>query len=230
MISDFDLLGITETDNLAVIKHAYRKRALALHPDTASDADAVRNYYLFVQVSKAYQRLCSKLARTGRPAGSTIPDKESAASPSSPKPGITGSSLAKHADPAYAYYKRGITFFSNIHPSQWNMESASFLNTRIPGHEKSQNLIKEKLQKLVALFPKAYFCFSVVVNEYPDSVWYSDAKEKMGIIEERMTRYKNIIESFTEWNEYGNKKKKHSEEMHRENVARYKNFNADGWE
>jgi outer membrane protein assembly factor BamD (BamD/ComL family) len=51
---------------------------------------------------------------------------------------------------------------------------------------------------LVKLFPRAYYYFSIVVHEYPHSVWFQDAREKMTLIEERTTRYRKIIESFSE--------------------------------
>ncbi len=58
--------------------------------------------------------------------------------------------------------------------------------------------IKTKVKELVKLFPRAYYYFSIVAHEYPDSVWFADAIDKMTIIEERTIMYKKIIESFTE--------------------------------
>ena len=64
--------------------------------------------------------------------------------------------------------------------------------------EKELVKIQNKVRNLVKLFPKAYYYFSIVIHEYPDSVWFHDSKEKMSLIEERTVRYKKIIESFTE--------------------------------
>ena len=59
---------------------------------------------------------------------------------------------------------------------------------------------------MVNLFPKAYYYFSIVVHDYPRSVWVNDSKEKMIIIEKRMKTYKKIIESFITWNNSQNNK------------------------
>ncbi len=39
-----------------------------------------------------------------------------------------------------------------------------------------------------------------------------------------MIRYKHIIESFSTWNEYGNKQKERFEEMSQDNEKRYHEF------
>lgn len=52
-----------------------------------------------------------------------------------------------------------------------------------------------------------YYYFSLVVNDYPDSPWYSDSVEKMNLIEKRMNTYKKIIVSFSSWNDYKKKEK-----------------------
>jgi hypothetical protein len=69
-----------------------------------------------------------------------------------------------------------------------------------PGLKDMEDLekVKSKVSELVKLFPKAYYYFSLVVHEYPESVWYQDARDKMTLIEERTIMYKKIIESFTE--------------------------------
>ena len=78
------------------------------------------------------------------------------------------------------------------------------MKTRKLPNEKSQ---KNKgidpikvLIELSKLFPKAYYNFSIVFHEYPESYWAFDAKEKMNIIEERTKLYIKIIESFDLWN------------------------------
>ena len=45
-------------------------------------------------------------------------------------------------------------------------------------------------------FPKAYYYFSIVVHEYPESDWAFDAREKLGLIEARIGMYRKILESF----------------------------------
>ncbi|HCM28019.1 MAG: hypothetical protein A2Z99_05485 [Treponema sp. GWB1_62_6] len=219
MVSDYDLLGIKETAGASEIKSAFRKRVKELHPDTTSDGNAGKNHFLFVEICKAYQRLCGKHPFAGQepavPANGTARDGPRFA-------------VAEYSDPAYAYYRNGIRYFSKIHPSQWNIDSGGTPDTKLSDDDGSQDIIRKKVKDLVSLFPKAYYYFSIVVNEYPDSIWAADSREKTAIIEERMIRYRHIIESFSAWNDYGNKRKARYEEMSQNNDKRYHEF-KDGF-
>ena len=217
MISDFQLLGIEETLDIAVIKKAYRARVKQLHPDTTENEKLINNHFLLVEVCKAYQRLISSApknnpARAKRGAPS-VPVSASVA----PRAGMSQSGMnravVKHVDPAYAYYKSGIEIFKKIHPNEWKNEERSVIATEIGTDEKEQREARQRVIDLVSLFPKAYYYFSVVANEYPESVWAADSIEKMSLIEARMVRYKSIIESFTSWKECLDAEKKRYEEM-----------------
>lgn len=188
MITDFQILGMEETTDLQAIKSAFRKRAKELHPDLAGGEDALRRHDLFVEVCHAYRRLTEH-----------APAEPHTAAPCSPSARAAGS-LARYSDQAYGFYKAGMKYFSAIHPSAWNMDTGRMLNTAIAGHAEDQDIIKRKVMDLVKLFPKAYYYFSIVVHEYPDSDWAYDAGAKLSTIEERVRRYRHIIESFSSWN------------------------------
>jgi hypothetical protein len=187
MISDCRILGIEETLDIAAIKSAFRRKVKELHPDLAAGGDPLERHALFVQVCDAYRRLLrSSPSEPGpRPAAKAV---------------SKGQGVVAHSDPAYAFYKAGMKHYMKIHPSQWNIETQRMLNTRIAGDDEEQELIKKKVLNLVALFPKAYYYFSLVIHEYPESEWAYDSKEKMGRIEERIGMYRRIIESFSSWN------------------------------
>jgi hypothetical protein len=187
MISDFQILGIEETEDKALIKSAFRRRAKELHPDAAAPGELLERHDLFVEVCKAYRRLM------GSPGERAQPER----SRSRPA-GATELSL--HADQAYAFYRAGMRHFMKIHPSQWNIDTSRKLNTRIAGKDEDQAIIRDRILELVKLFPKAYYYFSIVVHEYPGSGWASDAAEKMQQIEKRIGMYRHIIESFSTWN------------------------------
>ena len=188
MISDFQILGIEEGSDLKAIKSAFRRRAKELHPDLSSDDDALKRYDLFVAVCKAYKRL--------------IGDPASDAKGKGERGGATGDAhrVAIYSDPAYAFYKAGMKHYMRVHPSQWNLGDGGMLNTKIAGQDEEQEAIRKRVMDLVKLFPKAYYYFSIVVHEYPDSEWAYDAGEKMEKIEERIGMYRNIIASFSTWN------------------------------
>jgi DnaJ-class molecular chaperone with C-terminal Zn finger domain len=189
MVSDYHILGINETDDLPTIKAAYRRRVKELHPDLSSPEDALKNHYLFISICQAYERIVSGLRATReiKIEGTAIKGAKA--------------NISVYSDQAYAFYKQGMKAFMAIHPSAWNIDNGSMLNTQIAGDDtKEQDEIKRRILELVKLFPKAYYYFSIVIHEYPESEWAFDAKDKMDKIEDRVKRYKKIIESFTAWN------------------------------
>lgn len=198
MISDYQILGIEQTDDISLVKKAYRLRAKQLHPDTADDGTMIGNHFLFVEVCKAYQRLTASVAQCG--GAKNAPDSRGLARGNPDKPAPNGAGrlheVVAHSDPAYAYYKKGMDIFRRIHPSEWKESEKSVIQTEIGDTEEGQKKARARVVELVSMLPKAYFLFSTVVNEYPLSVWASDSGEKMRIIEERMILYKKIIGSF----------------------------------
>jgi len=187
MVTDFQLLGIVPTEDTALIKSAYRKRMKELHPDSSGKGDSFDRHALLVQVNQAYKRLMGKEKKIRR------------STRNHPHPAEAGE-LVPHADPAYVFYKAGLGFFMKIHPSQWDFEKSGMLNIRISDDDAEQQVMLHKIRDLVKLFPKAYYYLNIVVNEYPESIWVRDARDKMTLIEERTRRYQKIMDSFSNWN------------------------------
>ncbi|RPJ05118.1 MAG: hypothetical protein EHM28_12760 [Spirochaetaceae bacterium] len=194
MQTDNEILGITEGAGQAEIRDAYRKIVKEIHPDVAREKDVLKNHLQFIRVNQAYGRLLKGSARKSR---SIQTDKTTRYAEAAPvMTGIAG--IVRHKDPAYAFYKTAMNCFMKIHPSQWNIDVKQILSNPHPGQKKELEMVQEKVRNLVKLFPRAYYYFSIVANEYPESVWCRDASEKMLLIEERTIRYRKIIESFTE--------------------------------
>jgi len=194
MVTDFQLLGIDPTADAVLIKSAYRKRMKELHPDSSGKGDSFDRHALLVQVNQAYKRLISKEKKIRRSTRDYSHSTEA-------------SELVPHADPAYVFYKAGLGFFMKIHPSQWDFEKSGMLNIKISENDAEQQVMLHKIRDLVKLFPKAYYYLNIVVNEYPESIWARDARDKMTLIEERTRRYQKIMDSFSTWN-VDNKKRK----------------------
>ena len=187
MITDYQILGITETTDTQVIKEAYRKRAKELHPDSATDGKNIQNHYLFIEVYKAYQRLIrSRNDTTVNTTSNTVIEPIN----------TIHKSIIQHKDQAYIFYKQGMLLFKKIHPSSWNISLTSLSPTTSSDIEEKQT--KNRLKDVIKLFPTAYYYFSIVVTEYSFSVWAEDSRNKMQIIEERSKRYKAILGSFNE--------------------------------
>ncbi len=145
MISDFQILGIEETQDRALIKSAFRRRAKELHPDLSGAEDPLARHDLFVEVCKAYRRLVGGLETQDGAQGAA-------------GPGMDQGSLAPtpHADRAYAFYKAGMRQFMMIHPSHWNLGTDRMLNTSLGVDDEDQARIRQRIIELVKLFPKAY--------------------------------------------------------------------------
>jgi len=58
--SAWSVLGLAPGASLAEVKRAFRRRALATHPDQGGDAEA------FQQAQRAYDALCARLTRRGK--------------------------------------------------------------------------------------------------------------------------------------------------------------------
>ncbi len=184
MPGDFSILGLAETADAGAIRRAFRARAKELHPDLAPPGEALECHLRFAELCAAYGRL--KARDLGRPLAA-------------PVHAGSGRGLARQPDPAYALYRTGMGFFMRIHPSQWNLDP-EVLNTRIAGHDDEQARIRERLEDLIGLFPRAYYYFGLVAEEYPDSDWAWDSGEKLRRIEDLELRYSRILDSFSSWN------------------------------
>ena len=186
-LSDYDLLGIAETQDTSTIKSAYRKIIKEVHPDVATGGDSFTNHLRFIQVTKAYERLMVSLSKDRKRPVGTVRHQ------SSKEPGIV-----QHKDPAYAYYKTAMNYFRKIHPSYWRIDVSRALTKPSPIREEELAAIQNRTRALLGLLPRAYYYFSIVVHEYPESVWTEDARDKMHQLEDRTALYERIVISFTE--------------------------------
>ena len=57
MLTDFEILRIPETQDIFVIRKAYRKIAKEIHPDVSNESDLIKNHLLFIQINRAYRCL-----------------------------------------------------------------------------------------------------------------------------------------------------------------------------
>ncbi len=204
MLSDYGILGVEEGADENAVKAAYRQRVKAVHPDHSSDEDAFKNHLLFIQINQAYRRVLRGLAARSAPSRVPRPAPPRPASAPAPSPRGTGPGLVQHRDPAYVYYRTATRFFEQIHPAKWSMPNARQSNRpRSPFDAREQTEMKRIVQDLARLFPKAYYYYSLVVDDYPDSVWSADAADKMRLIEERTRLYERILESFGVWDKEG---------------------------
>ncbi len=168
-MDDFGLLGIPPTRDRGLVKKAFRARAKELHPDLAPSRpgeDPIERHLRFAALNQAYGRVLSTL--------SALPESPPAAPPE-----------AARGDPAYALYRKGMDCFMAIHPSAWYSID-----------EAKDEELRARVRELIRLFPRAYYFFSLVASEFPDSPWAPDARDKIAAIERRTPSYERIAESF----------------------------------
>jgi hypothetical protein len=97
-------------------------------------------------------------------------------------------------DPGYAYYKQGYNIFRKIHPSAFCTSTKNLFDVWV-------NKVRDEeaakiVEKMIESFPKAYYYFSLVADEYPDSMWAPDSLEKIKTIEKMTPLYVKILRSF----------------------------------
>ncbi len=173
---DCRIFGISENSTLSDLKIAYRKKVKEFHPDLIANKDKIESHLLMIRINHAYNNLRNRFQRVEYN-------------------NITQKSAKSDKDFAYEFYKRGIDIYHSIHPSKWHrMRIESFFTK---GSEEAENKRNASIiEDLVKLLPDAYYYFSVIMNEFPQSIWAGDSKKKMVEIEKMTVRYTKIIESY----------------------------------
>ena len=175
-------MGISRTNDINILKAAYRKRVKEIHPDIDNEKSSLNKHLLFIQVNQAYERIIGKAVNI---------ENKIVKAPSADNNGLVNSK-----GPAYAYYKTAIRYFQKIYPSSWTKKYDDSVKEI---DEEKRKEVLHLISNLLRLFPKAYYYFSIVVHDYSSSPWYSDSYEKMSVIEKRTLMYRNILESFNKW-------------------------------
>ena len=168
-MTDYQVLELDEDFSYEELKKAFRKKAKQYHPD--KNKDCLNSHLAMTRLNQAYSNLVKKV-----------------------KAGQAHNEQLQSKDKAYSIYRKGIDKFCNIHPSKWKIYSIDGLfNTgAITTHSDTPSII----QSLIIQMAEAYRNFSIVINEYEGSPWYSDALRKMKEIEKMILRYSKIKESY----------------------------------
>ena len=167
-MNDLQVLGISGEYTLESLKKAFRLKSKRLHPD--KNKDSLNSHLAMIRVNQAYANLYKMHDDI---------KEETELSP---------------IDNAYSIYKAGIDMFQNIHPSKWKSYSKGGLFNA--GSIETNREAPKIIQTLMDNMAEAYYKFSIIVNEYPQSCWYTDSKAKLKEIEKMTVRYVKIMKSY----------------------------------
>lgn len=167
-MTDYTVLGLSENFTFEELKKAFRNKSKSFHPD--KNNDSYKSHLAMIRVNQAYTNLIGTVTEPSRKKESN-PEKN-----------------------AYKIYKEGIAYFQSIHPSKWKkLNKNDLFNAHaIETDPESVRILDE----LIEIMAKAYHCFSIVRNEYPDSCWHNDSIQKIRDIEKMTVRYAKIKKSY----------------------------------
>jgi len=166
-MSDLEVLGLTEDYTYSDLKKAFRIKSKKLHPDI--NDNSLESHIAMIKLNQAYSNLLQLLEK--------------------PK-----EIEQKQKEDPYSIYRRGISVFQRIHPSKWKVTRKKGLFN--PGAIETKSETPKIIKSMINDMAKAYHDFSIVVNQYPNSDWASDARTKMNVIEKMTVRYMKILCSY----------------------------------
>ncbi|MDR0503350.1 MAG: hypothetical protein LBH16_08530 [Treponema sp.] len=94
----------------------------------------------------------------------------------------------KNNEQDYLYYKSGIKYYKNIHPDKFYKR-----NQNTAFETRSHNELISALNKIYLSFNISLYYFNKIIDEYPQSSYFQDAKEKIKLLKKLYKSYENII-------------------------------------
>ena len=98
------------------------------------------------------------------------------------------SGLIKLKDQDYIFYKSGIKYYRNIHPNYFYKRD---INTTFK--TKTYEEMVMVLNKIYLSFNLSEYYFRRVIEEYPQSTYFEDAKIKIQLLKKLYKSYENLV-------------------------------------
>jgi len=190
----FEILGVSSEARMDEIKKAFRRLVKKNHPDLFPEEHKQLQELKMIQINEAYARLTEHLDEipgTGKIKEEKTGSYDYFRSPHEhPGAFVRKDEVGFHRDLQYVYYKQGFTYFSRALHGIKRMEKTVSLRN-------DMYYLKRFSESLVCL-RKADTYFSMLIDEFPDSIWSYDAKIKLRRIERFNFIYKRIIRNIEE--------------------------------
>jgi len=215
----YAILGLVPGCSATDARVAYRRLAKRNHPDLFPDEARARQQLRMMRINEAYMVVLAELteAETAAPGG---PDD--AASSGAPgggagaadpgnaegaffsawgekaKPGEPSlvTAVGSLRDPAYAYYKQGFRYF-NLGATELFRKEAPKIRRSLVAEGTADGYILRLALRALHYFERSYSYFLVVVERYPTSPWYADARWKLRRLEKFSAIYQRICENLS---------------------------------
>lgn len=185
----YDVLGVTPSANMGEIKKAYRALVRKNHPDLYPEPEKDLQELKMIQINEAYARITETLNHEDIYEQEELkPDTSNTENdwwvhidPVS----FTKDAVGFHKDIQYAYYKQGFDNFSRAVNGIKMMERNVSL--------KNDMYYLRRFARSLYYLRKADMYFSMLLEEYPDSIWSYDAYIKIKRIEFFNRFYRKIL-------------------------------------
>jgi len=164
------LLGLNFSFSDFELRTAYHLKAKETHPDISSDESLAHLH--MIEINQAYNLLRSTLGQT-----------------------ISSPQTNKPLKSDYELYRSGVSVYERIHPSEWVKVTKTGLF--------DPSVLEQKVESSVAFqmatkrIGEAYQIFSELINEFPNSIWAIDSRDKLKSLDKMLIRYKKMVKNCT---------------------------------
>ena len=198
--SFYAVLEVGPFASLEEVKAAYHGAAKRHHPDLFPDGERDRRQLKMMKINEAYMRIMADrmqgetavVARSDdRPAQ---PDLRSR-SPNGQDAAVEiRNALAQPRDPAYTHYKLGFVFYTRG-CTQLYRKDPKIVRRQLAELKTYNYYVLDLALQALSSFERAYNYFLVVVEQFPDSIWGTDARNKLRRIQRFNAIYQRICEN-----------------------------------
>ncbi len=185
-----ELLGVKPGAGKRDIKRAYHHLVRKNHPDCYPEEQKSLQEMKMIALNEAYSYLIEERAGFSR-AGTS--ESGTAKVKTTGEESAPHDAVGQHKDPAYAYYKQGFVHYSRaLHGIEALHHAITFKKESF----KPQMAVYQRFVKSLTLLGRAHGYFMRVVEEFPQSMWRSDANIKIRRIERFNVLYRKIISNY----------------------------------
>lgn len=178
----FEILGLSPKASLNEVKKAYRRIVRANHPDLFKGGEKDLQELKMVQINEAYARIIDGFKFDEHPSEDrnvgTMRDEGSKSSSYNNEVGF-------HRDVQYVYYRLGFDYFSKA------LHGIKGIDRNV--QLRSDMYYLKRFSKALGCLRKSDIYFSILVNDYPNSIWTYDASVKIRRIGYFFRLYRKIL-------------------------------------